>query len=99
MIMTTENRPVSDLYAEMITEDMREIKKGAELDRIAMTLIECLGRKITDEEQAAFDEISDQSFQNVNRPDIYMWTLEQYVRALGGEVVIKLEDQAYRLAY
>ena len=94
---TTETRPISDLYKGMGKASLKRIEKGKQLEQMVLTLVKQLGREITDEEMEIFDEIDDQATQNIDQPGIYMWAFEQYVKALGGEVIVKLDNQTFSL--
>ena len=100
MITTNESRPVSELYAEMSEESLKRLEKLKQLSRLERALLDQLGREITDEEMAAWDEIDDYASQNIEQPGIHMWALEQYVKVLGGdvsEIKIKLPNQVFSL--
>ena len=96
-MITTEARPISDLYEGMSPERLQRIDKKSRLLKMGLNLIEKLGRELTDEEVAVIEDIEDQALQNINQDDIFLRTLEQYVKALGGKLEIKFPDQVFSL--
>lgn len=94
---TDKSRPVSELYAGMSEESLKRVEKLKQLGRIERALLDQLGREITDEEMAAWDEIDDFANQNIEQPGIYRWALEQYVKILGGELLIKFDEHTFSL--
>lgn len=95
-------RPISKLYEDMDAEDLRIIKKGKELLLLEAKLISQLRKEqdLTQQELAEIMDIRQSAISQIeNQEDVLVKTLERYVRALGGELEmrVKFPDREVKL--
>lgn len=84
-------KPISDLYEDFSPEELKQVKRGAQLLSVEHELITALftDRDITDKEFAPILEVREAAWEDIERgEEVLLPTLKRYVEVLGGELEI-----------